>query len=365
LLAVLSIVAERATNLIKLRDEVLRVKKTEYEKERERESGIAMRTFVFGIAFAVFLKADFFEIMSRMDEPWKTLGWVQVENYRWMRSAASATLGGVIYALVGCMITGISLGFGSKFWHDVLGAVYEVRDGWLLHDDDLAWQLRSTLQSNTEDSWDVAKQHIFNEVDLEQPGGTIHCRYSGTVVTLVDDGGVLRPDSADGVEVEHTWASSAIWAHPDDRFERASVKGADLHNLFPVRQGINGSRGNHPFGELPETARELRIDPDGTLAHAAGEGTPSGSFRDRNDDDVVVFEPREDHKGNVARAMFYMSVRYWMPIPDEMEEDLRIWNRDDPADDDEIARNGRIEAIQGNRNPFVDIPDLIDQIADL
>jgi endonuclease I len=66
----------------------------------------------------------------------------------------------------------------------------------------------------------------------------------------------------------------------------------------------------------------------------------------------------------MARAMFYMSVRYWMPLDDDMEEDLRVWNVLDPVDDSERERNERIKAIQGNRNPFIDDPELVDQITD-
>ncbi len=80
----------------------------------------------------------------------------------------------------------------------------------------------------------------------------------------------------------------------------------------------------------------------------------------------MVFEPRDDHTGDVARAMFYMSTRYWMPIPAAMEVDLRAWHTQDPADAAEIARNDRIEAVpnQNNRNPFVDFPNLVGQISD-
>jgi endonuclease I len=173
---------------------------------------------------------------------------------------------------------------------------------------------------------------------------------------------VLHPDPDEGVQVEHTWASAAKWAHSADHFARSSVPGADLHHLFAVRQGINGSRGNHPFGDLPNTARELRINADGSLNHSGG-GMASGSFRDQNAAGVTVFEPRGDHKGDVARAMFYMSVRYWMPIPQDMEDDLKDWHTEDPVDAEEIARNDRIEAVQGNRNPFVDRADLVDEVS--
>lgn len=103
---------------------------------------------------------------------------------------------------------------------------------------------------------------------------------------------------------------------------------------------------------------------DGSLADPGPGATASGSFRDQNADGIVVFEPRDDHKGDVARAMFYMSVRYWWVIPDEMEAALRDWHTLDPPDDDERARNDRIQEAQGNRNPFVDRPEAVDEIDD-
>jgi endonuclease I len=237
-----------------------------------------------------------------------------------------------------------------------------VGGGWLMADNDLAWELHQSLATNTVASFDAAKRSIFNDVDV-LPGNRICCRYSATEVALVEENGVLKPLGTAGVQVEHTWPSRANWTHDADKFERDSIAGADLHHLFPARRGLNASRGNHPFGELPDTARELRIDADdGTLADD-GEGLPSGSFRDEKNGEIV-FEPRAEHKGDAARAMFYMSVRYWMPIPEEMENDLRNWHSGDPADDQEITRNDRVEAIQHNRNPFADLPDLVAQISD-
>ena len=76
---------------------------------------------------ALLVKADFFEILTRLDDPWGTLGWVQLREYHWVRARATEGIGTTFYAMAGCAITGVALGFGSKFWHDVLGAVYEVR----------------------------------------------------------------------------------------------------------------------------------------------------------------------------------------------------------------------------------------------
>lgn len=238
--------------------------------------------------------------------------------------------------------------------------------GTLLVDEELAYVLHTQLQTNTETSFETAKEHLYNDIDLD--GDSIFCVYSGTTVTLVQrPGESFHPDEDDGVEVEHTWASKAEWADASVHFVRASsLPGADLYHLFPVRQGINGSRGSHEFGIPVSEVRALLLDSDGTLHHpheGAG-GTPTGSLRGKDADGVIVFAPPEEHRGNVARAMFYMSVRYWWEIPPNMEDVLKQWHNDDPVDADERQRNDRIATIQHNRNPFIDDPTLVDQIDD-
>ena len=126
LLTTLSIAAERLTNLFKLRRETLKTRQVG-DKERDREYAISFSTIWIGILLAILVKASFFEIMNHLDQPWETLGWVRLEDYRWIRSSATAGLASFVYTLGGCVITGIGLGFGSKFWHDLLGTLYEVR----------------------------------------------------------------------------------------------------------------------------------------------------------------------------------------------------------------------------------------------
>ncbi|MHC5023541.1 MAG: endonuclease I family protein [Planctomycetota bacterium] len=228
---------------------------------------------------------------------------------------------------------------------------------------DVAAELNEMLATNDNTSFSTtAKRHVFNDVD-NRPDDSIECRYSGTTVTLGLKDGHLWPRRADGVQVEHTWPSKAEWSVDADHFERNSVPGADLHHLFTVRQGPNGSRGDKEFGEPTQNVVELRVNANGTLNKTGG-GTATGSFRGQDDAGVTVFEPRDEHKGDAARAVFYMSVRYWMAIPEEMEATLRRWHERDPPDAAERARNDRIEAIQANRNPFVDEPDLVELIED-
>lgn len=75
-----------------------------------------------------------------------------------------------------------------------------------------------------------------------------------------------------------------------------------------------------------------------------------------------VFEPPVNHRGNVARALFYFSVRYELPISEDEEVVLRKWHKQDPVDEAEHARNQEIFEIQKTRNPFIDFPDLVDSI---
>lgn len=51
-----------------------------------------------------------------------------MQDYAWVRSPATANLGSFLYACGGCMVTGLCLGFGSSFWHDLLGTVLAMRD---------------------------------------------------------------------------------------------------------------------------------------------------------------------------------------------------------------------------------------------
>jgi endonuclease I len=68
------------------------------------------------------------------------------------------------------------------------------------------------------------------------------------------------------------------------------------------------------------------------------------------------------HKGNVARALFYFSVRYKIKIPATEEIVLRRWNDLDPIDNAEEVRNEQIYFAQGSRNPFIDFPELANSI---
>ncbi len=191
-------------------------------------------------------------------------------------------------------------------------------------------------------SYETARKHLFGQLHLEQSaqGHSIQEVYCHKTITR--GVGPMRIPAATDVNCEHTWPQSKFTA----RFSKNTQKG-DLHHLYPSDDVANSTRGNHPFGEVNGEA--LQDCEDSSIGSIKGE---------------LHFEPPADHKGNVARALFYFSVRYQMPIDPIQEGFLKKWHREDPVDAAEEARNNSIFEIQGNRNPFIDFPQLAESIRD-
>ena len=71
---------------------------------------------------------------------------------------------------------------------------------------------------------------------------------------------------------------------------------------------------------------------------------------------------RKEIRGNASRAYLYMSFQYKIPLTEKLENSLRSWHFEDPPDEWEEKRNDLIEVIQGNRNPFIDRPELVERV---
>ena len=193
--------------------------------------------------------------------------------------------------------------------------------------------------------YDTAKKLLFGELHLQQDenGYFVYDNYCGINFTAGTGPGNI-PDQ-NQLNTEHTW--------PQSKFNGNMNKGtqkSDLHHLFPTDSRANSTRGNFEFAEVTKN-QNLRNCPESK----SGPSVTSGGS--------TYFEPPTKHKGNVARALFYFSVRYKISISQDQEEYLRRWNHLDPVDDEEIARNNAIEKIQGNRNPFIDHPEYADVIS--
>lgn len=210
----------------------------------------------------------------------------------------------------------------------------------------LLTQLHTKLAQNYNQIYysNYASTILRDFVERDTTGGAkvINCVYSNYAYIFTGN------FSYDVLSREHTYPHSWMDTWPDDQ----GIEYSDLHNLFPAHQNsANAVRSNLPFGEVV------------TVTSTFMEGTYGKDANGRN-----VYEPRDEHKGDAARAIFYMATRYngtggnW-GLPDPIsftvnygqdQDVLKQWHWQDPPSNYEIARNDYIESQQGNRNPFID-----------
>jgi deoxyribonuclease-1 len=191
----------------------------------------------------------------------------------------------------------------------------------------------------------TARHFMFTQVErVSDEAGDLgaECVYTGRFVALGPD---AEPANAD-INAEHVWPRARM--NPDQDGAPYAHQQSDLHNLYPTDAGANSTRGSDAFGEVVAD-RDLNHLP--AVAGLDAQGTR-------------VFQPRAERQGDIARAVLYNSVRWGYALRDAEEEVLRRWVVQDPVDAREHLRNDRIEAIQGNRNPFADCPELVERIAD-
>ncbi|BEL02608.1 endonuclease I family protein [Actinoplanes sichuanensis] len=153
------------------------------------------------------------------------------------------------------------------------------------------------------------------------------------------------------------WNREHVWPQSHGNLTTNPGPGTDLHHLRPEDPEVNGDRGNKDFdvSDKPyDKAPGNRVDGDS-------------------------WEPRDAVKGDVARMVFYMAVRYEdrrkdLEVSESVVRDnkkpelgrlsvLKVWHDRDPVDASERRRNEIIfERYQHNRNPFIDHPEWVDSI---
>ena len=193
----------------------------------------------------------------------------------------------------------------------------------------LITELRSILNSTyVGKNYDYARTALWeSDVDPMNPNNLIEM-YTGDSINGTWDAG-------DTWNREHVWPQSLLGV------SASGVNAAsDLHNLKPSYTSINSSRGNKFYDVSPTTTESYY--PDRTSIH-----------------------------GDIARILFYMVIMYdeyslvnQTPVAYQMAKlsTLLQWHLDDPVDDFERNRNAVIQTHQGNRNPFIDYPQLIEYL---
>ncbi len=184
---------------------------------------------------------------------------------------------------------------------------------------------------------------------------------------------------------EHTWPNSRGFPNNSHGDGTPVCPYTDTHMLYLSDPGHNTARGNKPYGTCSSSCTEL------TTQAYNGVGGGSGSYPgNSNWTNGSVFEVWHARRGDMARAMFYMDIRYEggvhgvtsKPEPElRLTDDvkklstskggiaymgllsvLRDWHAADPPDELERLRNDSVFSFQGNRNPFIDVPEWVECI---
>ncbi len=222
--------------------------------------------------------------------------------------------------------------------------------------DDLSGQaLRVWLKENWHEGkhndlgYDKARRAMYSFIDKNADGMVVGV-YTGFKQKAKDT------TFLDPINAEHTIPQS--WFN-----EKFPMK-SDLHHLFPTHKDVNSTRSNLPFGEIDDHLTEKWItagDPGLKIIRNSIPTDEIDSYSETIGNEV--FEPREDHKGNLARAVYYFYTMYPNAAGDISKiadrETLFKWHKADPVDATEKERNNRIEEKQGNRNPYIDHPRLV------
>jgi len=205
-------------------------------------------------------------------------------------------------------------------------------------------QLRADYKPVSVLGYDTARDKMFGEIDNDND--YVSCVYTGYTIYINPSADPSTDAFFQDMNTEHTW--------PQSMGADVGNANSDLHHLYPTRMHVNSSRGNNPFKDIIDSATDTwwRID-------YSQSNIPASSIDEYSEkDNSGYFEPREDHKGNVARSMFYFYTMYKEQSDTNFFngqiEILRHWNLLDDVDQDELDRSQKVALFQSNKeNPFV------------
>ena len=197
----------------------------------------------------------------------------------------------------------------------------------------------TTSTHSTTTSYNNCRDNAYR-TDCQEEDQTVVLLYTGYVADQDDFSG-----SAPGWNREHVWPQSLGGFG-------TSGAGSDMHHIRPDDVTTNGDRGNKRFGNVSGGTE--------SLASSLCGGMLGGWY------DNSYFEPLDRVKGDVARICLYVHVRYGSTYSECADitnvfkdtATLLEWMAMDPVDTWEMGRNVVVEGIQGNRNPFIDYPEL-------
>lgn len=166
-----------------------------------------------------------------------------------------------------------------------------------------------------------------------------------------------KGSAVSGMNIEHSVAKSWWGGGKNNAY-------CDLHHLNPSDQNANSRKSNYPLGELTSVNWDNGVT-------FVGKANIDGSSQN-------AYEPCDEYKGDFARTFMYMFTCYqdltweytWMNYENSTYPTLKPWavelllkwHKQDPVSEKEVNRNNAVHAVQGNRNPYIDYPQLADYV---
>lgn len=211
---------------------------------------------------------------------------------------------------------------------------------------ELRQALHGIIDDHIEYSYDQIKS-ILQETD-EDPDN------SNNVILLYTGRSQAKSTFGGGPD---DWNREHVWAKSHGGFGNTPPCGTDVHHIRPTDASVNSDRGNKDFD-------------NGGQQHPEATGCYFTEY---------TWEPRDEVKGDVARMILYMDVRYeggsgepdltavdainTSPYPEHGRLSAMLeWHTSDPPDAFEMDRNNVIYSYQQNRNPFIDHPEFVEYI---
>lgn len=168
-----------------------------------------------------------------------------------------------------------------------------------------------------------------------------------------------------------------------DEYQTSPMKN-DAFHVWPTDGKVNGWRSNFAFGNVYNRNSASACNSGATnMPCKSLNGTTKGKYI--YNQSITVVEPIDEFKGDIARAILYFATRYEdklqnfysttrsnskvifdgsrnKAISDEFLSTLITWHVQDPVSQRELDINNLIYEYQGNRNPYIDHPEYVDQI---
>lgn len=181
---------------------------------------------------------------------------------------------------------------------------------------------------------------------VENFNGQVECVYTGYSITLTPGADPSQDAFAKNINQEHVFPRSKGVDNTQAEF--------DMHHLYPSRVDVNQDRGSLPFGECQDNLTDKWY-----INTSTSSSIPSNNIDGHSEiRENIAFEPREERKGDIARAVFYVYTMYNDLIDqdffEEQKETLCEWHHADPVDEREFQRSNRVGQYQEDKpNPFV------------